>query len=67
MLTRSRSLAPAERALYAGSTVRRWLRTIRASSDRAVLMRGLRRGLRDGLRSGPRSNEVVLGGTGYAG
>ena len=65
MLTRSRSLAPVERALYAGSTLRRWLRTIRASPDRAVLMRGLRRGLRDGLRHGPRSNEIVLAGTGY--
>ena len=62
MLTRSRSLAPAERVLYAGSTLRRWMRTIRGSSDRAVLVRGLRRGLRDGLRHGPRSNEIVLAG-----
>lgn len=66
LLTRSRSLAPAERALYAGSTVRRWIRTIRASSDRATLWRGLRRGLAAGLRHGPRSNEIVLAGTGYS-
>ena len=65
MLTRSRSLAPWERTLYAGSTLRRWLRTIRASSARAVLLRELRRGLRDGLRRGPRANDAVLAGTGY--
>jgi rhamnopyranosyl-N-acetylglucosaminyl-diphospho-decaprenol beta-1,3/1,4-galactofuranosyltransferase len=65
MLTRSRSLAPMERTLYAGSTLRRWVHTILRSSDRPVLMRGLRRGLRDGLRGGPRSNQVVLAGTGY--
>ena len=66
LLTRSRSLAPLERLLYGGSTVRRWLRTIRGSRDRATLWRGLRRGLVAGLRHGPRSNEIVLAGTGYA-
>ncbi len=65
MLTRSRSLAPFERIVYAGSSVRRWLRTIRASDDRAGLLRALRRGLFAALRHGPRSNEIVLAGTGY--
>ncbi len=66
LLTRSRSLAPLERILYGGSTLRRWIRTIRGSRDRATLWRGLRRGLVAGLKHGPRSNEIVLAGTGYA-
>lgn len=65
MLTRSSSLTPVERALYGGSTLRRWARTIRASSDRAMLWRALRRGLAAGVRHGPRSNEIVLAGLGY--
>jgi len=66
MLRRSRSLAPAEKVLYFGSTLRRWLRTFARSGDRAVLRDGLRRGLRDGLRTGPRSNTDVLDGLGSA-
>ena len=66
LLTRSHSLAPLERMLYGGSTLRRWVRTIRGSNDRATLWRGLRRGLVAGLKHGPRSNEIVLAGTGYA-
>lgn len=61
LFTRSRGLGPAEKAMYAGSTLRRWVRTLRGSSDRATLLRGLARGLRDGIRSGPRSNDDVLG------
>lgn len=60
LYTRSRGLRPLEKALYAGSTLRRWSRTILASDDRATLWRGLGRGLLDGIRSGPRSNERVL-------
>ena len=60
MLTRSRSLAPLERMLYAGSTLRRWRRTIANSSERATLWRALRRGLLAGLRRGPRPNLEVL-------
>jgi hypothetical protein len=67
MLTRSPSLAPLERALYTGSTLRRWARTIRSSRDRATLWLALRRGLSAALRHGPRSNEIVLAGTGYRG
>ncbi len=62
LFTRSRGLSPTEKALYAASTTRRWVRTFRSSSDRGTLRRGLLRGLRDGLRAGPRSNAEVLGG-----
>jgi GT2 family glycosyltransferase len=62
MLTRSRSLAPLERLLYTGATLRRWLRTIRRSGDRPTLLRALRRGAVEALRAGPRTNEVVLAG-----
>lgn len=61
LYTRSGGLGPAEKAMYAGSTLRRWVRTMIASDDRRTLWRGLGRGLRDGIRSGPRSNEDVLG------
>lgn len=60
LFTRSRGLAPAERVLYAGSTVRRWARTYARSRDRAVLRRGLRAGVRDGLRRRPRPTEDVI-------
>lgn len=60
LFTRSRGLAPAERVLYAGSTVRRWGRTYARSQDRATLRRGLLRGVRDGVRRRPRSTEEVI-------
>lgn len=60
LFTRSHGLAPLEKAIYGGSTLRRWARTIVASDDRRTLWRGLGRGLRDGIRSGPRSNDDVL-------
>ncbi len=59
-LTRSRSLAPLERFLYSGSTVRRWLRTFLRSGDRATLARAFARGVGAGLRHGPRPNDEVL-------
>ncbi len=62
LFTRSRGLSPVEKAVYAASTARRWVRTFRSSADRATLRRGLLRGLRDGLRAGPRPNAEVLGG-----
>ena len=58
--TRSNGLNPAEKALYAGSTARRWLRTLRGATDRATLRRGLVRGLREGLLTSPRPNAEVL-------
>lgn len=66
MFTRSQSLAPAEKAVYGASTVRRWVRTFRASTDRTTLRRGLRRGLAVGLKGGPRDNALVLGEAGWA-
>ncbi|MDQ3664078.1 MAG: glycosyltransferase [Actinomycetota bacterium] len=62
VFTRSSGLSPAEKALYAGATLRRWARTFRVSSDRGPLWRGLRRGLAAGVRSRPRPNAEVLGG-----
>jgi rhamnopyranosyl-N-acetylglucosaminyl-diphospho-decaprenol beta-1,3/1,4-galactofuranosyltransferase len=60
LFTRSRCLAPGERLLYAGSTLRRWAGAFAGSSDRARLLRELGRGLWAGVRAGPRPNSVVL-------
>lgn len=56
----SRGLAPPERALYAGSTLRRWTRTFAGSSDRAVLRRAMLRGMRDGLLTRPKPTADLL-------
>jgi GT2 family glycosyltransferase len=62
---RSRSpLAPAERVLYAGSTLRRWARTLAKSHDRGVLGRSLARGILAGVRTSPRPTEEVLAAAG---
>jgi GT2 family glycosyltransferase len=66
MFTRSPGLTAAEKAVYGGSTLRRWARTFRASPDRATLRRGLRRGLVAGLRHGPRDNGRVLEPAGWS-
>ena len=58
--TRSPALGSSEKALYAGSTVRRWARTIARSKDRATLLRGLAQGLRHGLGGPPRTTVEVL-------
>ena len=60
LFTRSRCLAPGERLLYAGSTLRRWAGAFAGSSDRARLARELGRGLWAGVRAGPRPNAAVL-------
>lgn len=57
---RSSALAPWERVLYAGASVRRWARTFAASKNRALLFRCLVRGVRDGFFSRPRPNSVAL-------
>lgn len=56
---RSTSLSAPEKALYAGSTLRRWGRTIARSEDRPRLRRALLRGLRAGAHR-PRSNAEAL-------
>ncbi len=58
--TRSSGLAPQEKVIYGGSTVRRWVRTFAASGQRRVLLSGLRRGVVDGLRRGPRDSHDVM-------
>jgi rhamnopyranosyl-N-acetylglucosaminyl-diphospho-decaprenol beta-1,3/1,4-galactofuranosyltransferase len=60
LFTRSRGLGPLERLLYAVSTLLRWGRTVRGSTDRRQLRAAAARGLRDGVRSGPRPNDEVL-------
>lgn len=60
LLTRSRALGPAERVLYTGSTLRRWVRTFLRSQARGVLWRAARRGLVDGIRNKPRTTTTVL-------
>jgi GT2 family glycosyltransferase len=57
---RSRSLNPGEKVLYAGSTVRRWVRTIATSSDRKRLLRALGRGVRAGVTTRPAPTDEVL-------
>ncbi len=57
---RSRGLNPAEKAVYAGSTLRRWARTLARSDDRPTLWRALRSGLSAGVRTAPRSTAELL-------
>lgn len=57
---RTSSLAPPERMLYAGATLRRWARTYARSRHRPALRSSLRRGLVAGVRTTPRPNEQVL-------
>jgi GT2 family glycosyltransferase len=67
MFTRSHSLEPLEKALYGGSTVRRWAKTLARSTDRTTLLRGLGRGVAAGIAHGPRGNATVLGEAGWEG
>ena len=53
-------LAPSERAMYAGSTLRRWARTFARSRDRRTLGSSLARGIAAGVRTRPRPTEEVL-------
>jgi rhamnopyranosyl-N-acetylglucosaminyl-diphospho-decaprenol beta-1,3/1,4-galactofuranosyltransferase len=57
---RSRGLSPLEKAVYGGSTLRRWARTVAASSDRRTLLGAARHGLVDGVRRGPRPTVDVI-------
>ena len=57
-------LAPAERAVYAGSTLRRWARTFAKSHDRRALGSALVRGIAAGVRTSPRPTEEVLASAG---
>jgi GT2 family glycosyltransferase len=66
LFARSGGLAPAERALYAGSTLRRWGRTVAGSNRRGVLVRAGLRGLLQGVRTAPEPTTDVLAAAGYA-
>ncbi len=57
-------LAPAERVLYTGSTLRRWARTFAKSRDRGTLARSLVQGVAAGVRTSPRPTEEVLAAAG---
>jgi rhamnopyranosyl-N-acetylglucosaminyl-diphospho-decaprenol beta-1,3/1,4-galactofuranosyltransferase len=57
---RSRGLSPWEKAVYGGSTLRRWARTVATSSDRRTLLGAARRGLVDGIKGGPRPTSEVI-------
>ncbi|ASN20865.1 glycosyltransferase [Arthrobacter sp. YN] len=59
--TRSSALAPWEKVLFTGASLRNWTRTIAASPNRKVLLGGLLKGLRHSLKA-PRSNAQVLEG-----
>ena len=61
-LTARSNLAPVERLLYSGATLRRWLRTFVNSADRGTLSRAFIRGLVAGLTTRPRRNSEVLAG-----
>lgn len=54
------SLGPAERILYGGATVRRWIRTYARAGDRKVLRSGFRKGVASAARTRPRPNDQVL-------
>ena len=62
---RSRSpLSAAERAVYGGSTLFRWVRTFASSPDRGVLWSSFARGVSAGVRTSPRPTEEVLAAAG---
>ncbi|MGZ6787633.1 MAG: glycosyltransferase, partial [Nocardioidaceae bacterium] len=66
LFTQSNGLTVPEKALYGGSTLRRWARTFVRSEDRRTLARGLRTGLAAGFGSRPRSNGIVLDEAGWS-
>ncbi|MGI8434877.1 MAG: glycosyltransferase [Nocardioidaceae bacterium] len=60
LFSRSSGLAPAEKLVYAASTLLRWARTLGSSSDRRALLRAAARGLAHGLRGAPRATPDVI-------
>ncbi|MBA2697588.1 MAG: glycosyltransferase [Nocardioidaceae bacterium] len=57
---RSHGLSPVEKAVYAASTVRRWVHTFARSPDRRTLWRGLRGGVTDAVRTRPADTAVLI-------
>jgi rhamnopyranosyl-N-acetylglucosaminyl-diphospho-decaprenol beta-1,3/1,4-galactofuranosyltransferase len=64
MLKTRAPLAPLERLVYGGSTLRRWARTFAGSGDRRALGSSLVKGIAVGVRTKPRPTEEVLAGIG---
>lgn len=62
LLRHSSALAPLERVMYTGATGVAWLRTIVRSSDRRLLLAGLRKGVAEQAAARPRNNVEVLAG-----
>jgi rhamnopyranosyl-N-acetylglucosaminyl-diphospho-decaprenol beta-1,3/1,4-galactofuranosyltransferase len=60
MLKTRAPLAPVERLVYGGSTLRRWVRTFAGSADRRTLRSSLVKGIAAGVRTSPRPTEEVL-------
>lgn len=60
----SHALKPWERAAYRAASVRRWIRTFRASEHPEVLKDCLKRGLADARHAGPRPTPMVLADAG---
>ncbi|HEY7432300.1 MAG TPA: glycosyltransferase family 2 protein [Streptosporangiaceae bacterium] len=65
-LTSRAPLAPAERVLYGGATLRRWARTFARSHDRKTLASCLVKGFAAGVRTRPRPTPEVLADAGPA-
>ncbi|WP_432534856.1 glycosyltransferase [Kineococcus arenarius] len=63
LFTRYRTLGARDTVLYGGATLLRWGRTLRRSSARGVLVRGLVRGLAEAARP-PAATADVLAGLG---
>ncbi|MFN8107647.1 MAG: glycosyltransferase [Nocardioidaceae bacterium] len=66
LFSRAAGLAPLEKVLYGGSTLRRWARTIGKSGDRPTLVRAGWRGLKAGLSHAPLANHEVLAQAGLS-
>lgn len=62
-----RNFAWWEVPLYGAATARRWIRTLRRTSDATTLREAGARGRRDGLKKTPQSTDDVLRSAGYLG
>jgi GT2 family glycosyltransferase len=63
----SKCLAWYEKPLYMAAAARRWMRTLRTSTDRRTIRRTFRSGWRDGLGTSPRPNAEYLRSIGLEG
>ncbi len=61
VFARSEAFGPVERALYVGSTLVRWVRTVARGGNRPALLRSMGDGLRAGLKSPPSTADILRG------